>query len=81
MTDQEAHAARTHTPASNRRKEAREGVVEVPGYKRRRQPIPAQPLPAAGTPRLRSFAKASYGPPPVEKGADVPVAQGADYDV
>jgi hypothetical protein len=82
MADLEAHAARAHTPASNPRKEPREGVVEVPGHKPRRKDYTgSQPLPAASISKLRPATKASCGPPPVEKGVDVLVAQGAIYDV
>jgi hypothetical protein len=80
MADLEAHAASAHISASSR-KEPREGVVEVPGYKPPREATTTQPSLAPDTSRLRAAAKASSGPPPVEKGADVLVAQGAIYDV
>lgn len=81
MTEQEARAARGHTPASNRRKESREGVEEGPGYKPHREAITMQPSPAPDTSKLRPADKASYEPPTFEKGADVHVPQGAVYDV
>ena len=82
MADQEAHAARAHTLASNRRKEPRERVEEVPGHKPQREEYTgSQPLPAAGISKLRPATKAAYGPPPIEKEADVLVVQGAICDV
>ncbi len=77
MSEQEAHAARGHTPASNRRKEPREGVEEVPRHKPQREAITTQPSPAPDTSRLRPTDRASYKPPPFEKGADVHGPQGA----
>jgi len=82
MSDQEAHTAtKGYIPASKWRKEAREGVVEVPGHKPQREAIRTQPSPVSVTSRLRPADKASYEPPPFEKGAGEFVAQEAVYDV
>jgi hypothetical protein len=81
MAEQESYAARGHTPASNRRKEPREGVEEVLEHKLPKKAITTQPSPAPDTSRLRPANKASYKPPPFEKGADFHGPQGAVYGV
>ena len=70
MSEQEAHAARGHTPGSNRRKEPRKGVEVVP-EKPQRKAITTQLSPAPDTSGLRPTDRASYKPLPFGKAADV----------
>jgi hypothetical protein len=72
MIDREGRIARGHAPVSNPREEQR-----AAGRERASKP-PSRAAPAIS--RRQPAAEASCEPPPIEKGTDVLVPQGAVYD-